>query len=104
MVGMLWSGIMTFLILLCMEAVIIGYRKIFRIQEPEFALILDEDIILDHEIADEYLSAVPNEAPKESRELQLMAPSRGSSNEPVGPREMPVDEAALSGPDRKRPT
>ena len=97
MVGMLWSGILTFLILLAMEAVIVGYRKIFRIQEPEFALILDEDIILDHEITDEYLNAIP----KDSRELQLMEPSRGNSNEPVGPREMLVDDAASLDPDRR---
>lgn len=84
-----------------MEAVIVGYRKVFRIQEPEFALILDEDIILDHEISDEYLNATP----KDSRELQLMEPSRGSSNEAVRPREMLADDAAASlGPDRRRVT
>jgi hypothetical protein len=73
-----------------MEAVIVGYRKIFNIQEPDFALILDEDIILDHEIADEYLAAASNGAPKEGHELQPMTQSRRSSDEPV-PREMPID-------------
>ena len=59
-----------------------------------------DDIILNHEIAAEYLNAVL----KDSRELQLMEPSRGSSNEPVGPREMLADDAASLGPDRRRVT
>src|SRR5271155_2431489 len=102
MVGMLWSGALTFLILLCMEAVIVGYRKMFNIKEPDFALILDEDIILDHEIANEYLAAASNGAPIEGRELQLMTRSRGSSDEPVGPREMLVDDDLASSPDPRR--
>lgn len=81
-----------------------GYRKMFNIQEPDFALILDADIILDHEIADDYLAAASNGAPKEGRELQLMTRSRGSSDEPVGPRELPVDDDAASGPDPRRVT
>ena len=50
MVGMLWAGVVTFLILLGMEAIIVVYRNIFHIEEPDFALILDEDIILDYEL------------------------------------------------------
>lgn len=84
-----------------MEAVIVGYRKIFNRPEPEFALILDEDIILDHEIAAEYMSGG---VPKESRERQLMGQSRGSSDEPAGRSEMPVDEGTPSGSEGRRIT
>lgn len=54
LVGMVWSGAMTFLILLCMEAVIIFTRRLRGIPEPDFQLILDQDVILDHEIGNEF--------------------------------------------------
>ncbi|KAH7324045.1 ammonium transporter AmtB-like domain-containing protein [Rhexocercosporidium sp. MPI-PUGE-AT-0058] len=54
LVGMAWSGGMTFLILLCMEAFIVFTRRFRGISEPEFQLILDQDIVLDHEIGDEF--------------------------------------------------
>ena len=95
MVGMLWSGIVTFVILLCMEAIIVGWRKIFNIKESEFALILDEDIILDHEIADEYLK---------SHELQLVVRNDGSSDEQGRPGEMPAGNAAAPGLGRREVT
>lgn len=76
-----------------------AYRKIFHIQEPAFALILDEDIILDHEIADKYLSGASNGIAEDSRELQLTGQSHRSSDEPAEPREM---LAVPSGPDRRR--
>jgi len=75
-----------------MEAILVGWRKIFNIKEPDFTLILDEDIILDHEIADEYLK---------SHELQLMVRNDGSSDEQVGPGEMPADDTATPGPGRR---
>ncbi len=31
-----------------------GFRYIFSMKEPAFQLILDQDILIDHEIADEY--------------------------------------------------
>lgn len=54
LVGMFWSGVVTFLILLFMEAAIVLYRKLRGIPDPEFQLILDQDIILDHEIGDDF--------------------------------------------------
>jgi hypothetical protein len=69
MFGMIWAGVLIFLILLCMEGLIVGYRKVFHLPKPDFTLILDEDIILDHEITDEYLT--PTRLPKEPCELQV---------------------------------
>lgn len=37
-----------------MEAVILLFRRLFSIPEPEFQLILDRDILIDHEIDDNY--------------------------------------------------
>ncbi|KAE8453527.1 hypothetical protein EG329_010388 [Mollisiaceae sp. DMI_Dod_QoI] len=54
LVGMCWSGIVSFLILVVMEATVMGFRYIFSMKEPAFQLILDQDILIDHEIADEY--------------------------------------------------
>jgi hypothetical protein len=54
LVGMLWSGSISFLILLVMELVIQGYRKARGIEEPEFQLVFDRDILLEHEIGDEF--------------------------------------------------
>jgi hypothetical protein len=51
---MAWSGIGTFLVLLCMEIVNQLYRKIRGIPQEPFRLILDQDIILDYEIGGEY--------------------------------------------------
>jgi hypothetical protein len=52
---MLWSGVVTFVILLIMELVIQGYRHLRGRPEPPFQLVLDRDIILDHEIGEEFL-------------------------------------------------
>jgi hypothetical protein len=53
-VGICWSGALTFLILLVMEGVIQGYRKARGTEEPAFQLVLDTDVILDHEIGDDF--------------------------------------------------
>jgi len=50
----LWSGFVTFLILLVMELVIQGYRRARGIPEPVFQLVLDRDVVLDFEIGDEF--------------------------------------------------
>ncbi|KAH8748806.1 ammonium transporter AmtB-like domain-containing protein [Hyaloscypha sp. PMI_1271] len=44
-VAVCWSGIGTLLILIFMEAIIVGFRKIRGKPEPAFQLILDADII-----------------------------------------------------------
>ncbi len=51
---MFWSGVVTFLILLIMEAIVVFYRKLRGIPDAEFQLIIDQDIILDHEIGDDF--------------------------------------------------
>jgi hypothetical protein len=53
---MLWSGVVTFVILLVMELVIQGYRHLRGIPEPTFQLVLDRDILLDHEIGEEVVA------------------------------------------------
>lgn len=95
MVGMLWAGIVTFVILLCMESVIVGWRKIFKINEPDFALILDKDIILDHEIPDDYLK---------SHELQILPRHDSSSGERMRTPEMPGHDTASTSSNRRRVT
>lgn len=37
-----------------MELVIQGYRKARGLSEPAFQLVLDRDVVLDHEIGDEF--------------------------------------------------
>lgn len=51
---MFWAGLVSFLILIVMEAVVLFFRRIFAIPEPAFQLILDRDILIDHEIDDTY--------------------------------------------------
>jgi hypothetical protein len=53
---MLWSGVVTFVILLVMELVIQGYRHLRGIPEPTFQLVLERDSLLDHEIGEEVLA------------------------------------------------
>ncbi|KAH7388960.1 hypothetical protein BKA64DRAFT_126049 [Cadophora sp. MPI-SDFR-AT-0126] len=64
---MAWSGGITFLLLLCMEAVIIFTRRLRGLPEPDFQLILDQEIILDHEIGDEFVTKT-----KESNVMALI--------------------------------
>jgi hypothetical protein len=52
---MLWSGIVSFVILVVMELVIQGYRHLKGSEEPPFQLVLDKDIIIDDEIGEEFL-------------------------------------------------
>lgn len=54
LVGMCWSGLVSFLILIVMEATVLLFRHLFSIPEPAFQLILDGDILIDHEIDNTY--------------------------------------------------
>jgi hypothetical protein len=79
LVGMCWSGVVTFLILLVMELVIQGYRKARGIPEPVFQLVLDRDIVLDFEIRDEFWGK------EGSRTGSAEIGSRGGGREIGGP-------------------
>lgn len=78
--GMAWSGGITFLILLCMETVTIFTRRLWGIPEPEFQLILDQDIILDHEIGDEFAAKT-----KESNDMALVGVNSYREGETILP-------------------
>lgn len=54
LVGMFWSGLVSLLILVVMEATVYLFRYLLNMPEPAFQLILDQDILLAHEIGDEY--------------------------------------------------
>jgi len=64
-----------------METIIVGYRKWRKEEGPAFALILDADIILNHEIAEE------NAVTSQPVEMQVIRNRNGNGN-PAGPQEM----------------
>lgn len=78
--GMAWSGGITFFILLCMEAITISIRRVRGVPEPDFQLILDQDIILDHEIGDEFAAKT-----KESNAMALVGVNSYREGETILP-------------------
>ncbi|KAG4426058.1 hypothetical protein IFR04_000765 [Cadophora malorum] len=95
--GMAWSGGITFLILLCMEAVTIFTRRLWGIPEPEFQLILDQDIILDHEIGDECAAKT-----KESNDMALVRVNSYREGETILPGAGELEAGTFVGRSSRR--